>query len=42
MAFRHFFSHTYALDLDPTRMKPLVADATGVFQAIVRDLERFF
>ena len=31
LAFRHFFSHAYALDLFPERMKPLVKDAESVF-----------
>jgi hypothetical protein len=33
LAFRHFFSHAYALDLFPERMKPLVKDAESVFKA---------
>ncbi|HNS19554.1 MAG TPA: hypothetical protein PKH24_03600 [Sedimentisphaerales bacterium] len=40
MAFRHFFSHAYALDLDPKRMEPLAADAAGVFQAVAHDVDR--
>ena len=39
LAFRHFFSHAYALELDPQRLEPLVNDAENVFQAFVRDLE---
>lgn len=31
LAFRHFFSHAYALDLFPDRMEPLVKQAAGVF-----------
>ncbi|MEA1923392.1 MAG: hypothetical protein U9N63_12135 [Pseudomonadota bacterium] len=27
LAFRHFFSHAYALDLYPDKMEPLVADS---------------
>ena len=27
LAFRHFFSHAYALDLSPKRMEPLVENA---------------
>lgn len=32
LAFRHFFSHAYALDLSPERMAPLALDAADVFQ----------
>lgn len=31
LAFRHFFSHAYALDLLPDRMEPLVQHAGEVF-----------
>jgi len=31
LAFRHFFSHAYALDLFPDRMEPLVLSATDIF-----------
>ena len=31
LAFRHFFSHGYALDLDSERMKPLVKSVKKVF-----------
>jgi hypothetical protein len=31
LAFRHFFSHAYALDLFPDRMEPLVQQAVEVF-----------
>ncbi len=40
LAFRHFFSHGYALDLDPQRMESLVADAANVFRAVVEDVNR--
>ena len=32
LAFRHFFSHAYALDLLPDRLEPLVQNAFEVFQ----------
>ncbi len=32
LAFRHFFSHAYALELYPERIEPLVADASNVFE----------
>ena len=31
LAFRHFFSHAYALDLYPEKMEPLATDASRVF-----------
>jgi uncharacterized protein YutE (UPF0331/DUF86 family) len=32
LAFRHFFSHTYALQLQPQRLEPLVSGIAAVFQ----------
>lgn len=32
LAFRHFFSHAYALELYPDKMKPLVEDAPEIFK----------
>ena len=32
LAFRHFFSHGYAVELKPDRMEPLVRDAGDVFK----------
>jgi uncharacterized protein YutE (UPF0331/DUF86 family) len=32
LAFRHFFSHAYSLDLHAARMEPLVADAASLFE----------
>jgi len=40
LAFRHFFSHAYALDLDPDRLEPLIADAHRVFDALKKDIDR--
>jgi len=34
MAFRHFVSHAYVLDIDPARMEPLVADLHDVFDLL--------
>jgi hypothetical protein len=39
LAFRHFFSHAYALDLDPKRMSPLVVRAADVFQSVKKDVD---
>ena len=32
LAFRHFFSHAYALDLKPQRFEPLVTDISKIFE----------
>jgi len=37
LAFRHFFSHAYALDLAAPRMEALVADVNKVFEAFNQD-----
>ncbi len=42
LAFRHFFSHAYALDLDPERIEPLVANARDVFQAVTQEIAGLF
>lgn len=41
LAFRHFFSHGYALDLEPERMESLVAQASAVCTAVHEDLLAF-
>ena len=38
LAFRHFFSHAYALDLIPDRMDPLVQKARGIFQQLTAEI----
>lgn len=38
MAFRHFFSHAYALELDPVRMEMLVRDADKVVGSVKKDV----
>ncbi|MCE5312036.1 MAG: hypothetical protein LLF86_02660 [Nitrospiraceae bacterium] len=40
LAFRHFFSHAYALELYPERMKPLVADAPGMFEDFRQEINK--
>ena len=40
LAFRHFFSHAYALELYPERMKPLVADASKIFDNFKKEIEK--
>lgn len=39
LAFRHFFSHGYALDLSHQRMEPLVTDASGVFKKFKEEIK---
>ena len=34
LAFRHYFSHGYILDLEPERMESLVKDLPGVFEML--------
>jgi len=38
LAFRHFFSHAYALDLFPDRMEPLVQKAHDVFKLLKQEI----
>lgn len=40
LAFRHFFSHAYALDLDPLRMRPLVENVKTVFDLFLADVRK--
>jgi len=39
LAFRHFFSHGYALNLVPGRMEPLVGHAESVFSKFKSEIE---
>lgn len=39
LAFRHFFSHAYALELYPQRMESLVVDASMVFERFRREID---
>lgn len=40
LAFRHFFSHAYALELYPERMKPLVTDASKIFEDFKKAIKK--
>jgi uncharacterized protein YutE (UPF0331/DUF86 family) len=40
LAFRHFFAHAYAFDLDPERLEPLVANLASVEEQFRADLGR--
>jgi len=40
LAFRHFFSHGYAIDLSPDRMEPLVSAVRDVFKNFKREIDK--
>jgi len=40
LAFRHFFSHGYAIDLSPDRMEPLISDALKVFKNFKTEIDK--
>jgi len=40
LAFRHFFSHTYALELNPERMEPLVTGCVKTFEQFKSEIEK--
>lgn len=40
LAFRHFFSHGYAIDLSPDRMEPLISAVRGVFKNFKREIDK--
>jgi len=40
LAFRHYFSHAYALDLFPERMEPLVKDAVALFNEFKQQIDK--
>ena len=39
LAFRHYFTHAYALELFPQRMEPLAEDALNVFSEFRRQID---
>lgn len=39
LAFRHFFSHAYALDLHPGKMKPLVENSKKTYALFKKEVE---
>lgn len=41
LAFRHFFSHAYALDLYPQKMEPLVHDIGDVINLLKEDIKEY-
>jgi len=42
LAFRHFFTHAYALELHPERMKNLVVGMSAVFSRLMNEIEANF
>lgn len=40
LAFRHFFSHAYALELYPDRLEPLVTDISKTFDNFKKEIEK--
>ena len=41
LAFRHFFSHSYALDLYPEKMEPLVENSQKLYSIFKNDINKF-
>lgn len=41
LAFRHFFSHAYALDLYPEKMEPLVENSQKLYSIFKNDIDKF-
>ena len=41
LAFRHFFSHAYALDLYPDKMEPLVENSKNLYSTFKNDINKF-
>lgn len=41
LAFRHFFSHAYALDLYPEKMEPLVENSQKLYSIFKNDINKF-
>ncbi|MBS3906729.1 MAG: hypothetical protein KGZ49_06795 [Syntrophaceae bacterium] len=40
LAFRHYFSHAYALELFPERMEPLAKDAVALFNEFKQQIDK--
>ena len=40
LAFRHFFSHGYAIDLSPDRMEPLISAVRDVFKNFKIEIDK--
>lgn len=40
LAFRHFFSHAYALDLHPQRLEPLTENISKLFEEFKNEINK--
>ena len=40
LAFRHFFSHAYSLDLLPEKIEPLAADAYDILNRLRKEIDK--
>ena len=40
LAFRHFFSHGYAIDLSPDRMEPLISAVRDIFRKFKSEIDK--
>jgi len=40
LAFRHFFSHAYALDLFPDKIQPLVTDIPRLYKSFKKEINK--
>ena len=40
LAFRHFFTHAYALNLYPQRMEPLVEKCEAIYQLFKDEIDK--
>lgn len=41
LAFRHFFSHSYALDLYPAKMEPLIENSQKLYSIFKNDISKY-
>ena len=42
LAFRHFFSHAYALDVYPEKIHPLASEIPNVFKLLKYEIDKHF
>jgi uncharacterized protein YutE (UPF0331/DUF86 family) len=40
LAFRHFFSHAYAVDLQPQRLEPLISNIVKIFEELKVEINK--
>ena len=41
LAFRHFFNHSYALDLYAEKLEPLVENIRGIYKDFQKDISSY-